>query len=114
MEELLYSQKSVPVILASICVMITLHLLVKLGEFVWDLAKKKSELSEKSIEKLTAAMDTNTRAVETLNLRISEVEKDLGEVNKLKQDLRRFYSAIKILAGDKWAAIRKEIMEEEL
>lgn len=37
----------------------------------------------------------------------------ISEVKKLRKDLRRFYTAIKLLAGEKWPEIRKELMEED-
>lgn len=114
MEEFLIDTKhGVPTLLATIAVVLCLHLLAKIGEFAWDLFKKKSELSEQSVQKLTTALEINTQAVTKLECRIQEVEAELSEIPKFKQDLRRLFSAVKSMAGDDWASIRKHIMEDE-
>ena len=76
--------------LPAICVLLVLQLLFKVGEFLWEVIKKKDEVSEKSISELTAS------------------------IQKLSLDLRRVFAAVKILAGDDWKHIRKSIMDEEI
>lgn len=91
---------------------LTISVLVKVGEFLWKLREKKEALSESSVGKLTEAVEQNTFATKHLDLRLSSLEKSLSELPKFKTDIRRFYIAVKALAGDKWPEIRKAIMEE--
>jgi len=91
---------------AGICVMLTLLVLVEVGKFVWGLREKKDSLSDVEIKKLTMAVEENTASIKHL-------EGSLGEVQKLKTDVRRYYTAIKMLAGERWPEIRDEILDEE-
>ncbi len=100
--------------IAGICVILTIQLLVKLGEFLWHLQMKKETLSEAAIKKLTQAVEENTFAAKHLDMRINSLEKALGDLPKFKTDIRRFYTAVKSLAGDKWPAIKKEILEDDI
>jgi uncharacterized coiled-coil protein SlyX len=90
---------------AGVCIVLLLLVLMKVGEFLWKMKEKKESLSEKAIERLSHAVVENTAAIKHL-------EMSLGELPKFKTDIRRFYAALKILAGDEWVQIRKEIMEE--
>jgi hypothetical protein len=36
-----------------------------------------------------------------------------GKIKKLERDMRRAYTVIKFLAGNRWGEIRKKIMEDE-
>lgn len=90
-----------------ICVILTAHLLVKVGEFLWRFKEKKDSLSESAVKDLT-------KAVDALTLRLSAIEPVLSELPKIKKDLRRFYAAVKALSGEKWPDIRKEILEDDL
>jgi len=98
--------------IGGICVLLTLMVLIRVGEFVWKLQQKKEQLSEKTVGDLTRAVQENTVETKTLGQRIVHLEGALGEVTKLKTDVRRFYSAIKELAGDRWPAIRDEITKD--
>lgn len=112
MEALLDTKNGVASLLASICALLAFHLLFKVGEFLWEILKKKNEVSEQTFEKLTAALQVNTRAVHELKTQIHGIERDLSEIPKLKLDLKRLFSAVKTISGDKWPSIRREIMEE--
>lgn len=97
-----------------ICVLLTLMVLVRVGEFVWKILQKREELSEKTVRDLTQAVVDNTAETKSLGQRIVHLETSLGEVGKLKLDVRRSYAAIRQLAGDRWPAIRDEIMKDGL
>lgn len=101
-------------VLTGILTMMCLHLLFQLGKFVWEMWKKKSEVTDKNIQKLVLAMDTNTKAVQDLAHDIVDVKGELSQIPKFKKDLSRLFTAIKHLAGDEWPEIRKAIMEDEL
>lgn len=109
---ILDNNAGLPTLLASLCVIMTLHLLIKVGEFVWEILKKKSEVSEKSIERLTMALNNSTRTIEGLEKDIREVQRELSKMNKLQLDIRRLYVAMKIVAGERWARVRKEMMDD--
>lgn len=113
LETLLNEKQGIPTLLASIVVVMGLHLLFKVGEFLWEMLKKKTEVSEKSIENLTGALQKTTEAVRRLDDRLVEIEKDLSQMPKIRLDLRRMFSAIKHLAGENWKEIREIIMEDQ-
>ena len=96
-----------------VCVLLTLMVLLKVGEFLWKMRERKDTLSETAIQDLTAAVESSTRAMQHLDLRLQHMEKSIAELPKFKTDIRRFYSAIKEVAGEKWPAIRDEIMKDE-
>jgi hypothetical protein len=99
-------------LLASICVLMTCRFLFSLGEFVWKIKKEKDQLSEKTILELVAAMKANTESLKTLDHEMKALKDAFAEVPKLKLDLRRLFSATKMLAGDQWSDIRDEIMRD--
>lgn len=110
---LLNTEGGVATLLASIIVILALQLIVRVGEFAWGFVKKKNELSEQSINRLSNSIELNTKAVEKLEYRIIEAEQTISEIPKFKQDLRRLFSAVKRIAGDDWNDIRKEILDDE-
>lgn len=114
MEGLITTSQGIPALLASIAVVLAAHLVFKMGELAWTFLKKKNELSEQTVEKLTTALQINTQAVKNLEARLNDIEKNLAEIPKFKLDLRRIFSAVKYISGDKWADIRKVIMEDEI
>lgn len=109
----LNTEGGVPALLASIVIILALHLLTRVAEFLWGFVKKKSELSEQSINRLATSLEANTKAVEKLDLRIREAEETIAEIPKFKQDLRRLFTAVKHIAGEEWVEIRKSILEDE-
>lgn len=113
MDKLLDLKDNVPGSLVGICVILTLHLFFKIVEFLQQMQRKKESANDQAIKDLTKAVQENTQATEKLGLRLNEIEKLITELPKLKLDLRRFYSAIKLVAGDKWPQIRDEILKDE-
>lgn len=100
--------------IGGICVLLTLTVLLKVAEFIWSVREKKESLSEQAVTDLTKAVQANTVATQFLEHRLQTLESSVNEVPKLKTDLRRFYSAIKEIAGDRWGKIREEIMKDDL
>lgn len=111
---MLDAQHGIPTLLASLVIILSLHFLVKVGEFLWKLFEKKNELSEKSVQKLTSALHVNTSAIEKLETRILHAEKGLADMPKFKSDLRKLFAAVKFIAGDEWIKIRQEVMSDEI
>lgn len=103
--ELLKDVNSIPALLAALCVIGTLHVLFKLGEFVWKIQEKKEQLSDKTILDLTAS-------VQRLDQTMHGIQRELHDIPKFKKELNRCFEAVKILAGPRWPDIRKSIMEE--
>lgn len=93
--------------LQAVCVILSLHLFAKVGEFLWDIIKKKSEISDETVKRLTVS-------VQHLDNTMKEIKKDLAEIPKFKQDLRRLFTAVKLMAGEDWKDIRKAIMEDDI
>lgn len=99
-------------LLASIAVILALHLVVRVGKFLWDMKVEKEKLSERTVKDLVSTVEDNTKTVEQLSHELRKVEAALADIPKIKLDLRRLYSAIKIVAGDDWPAIRAEITQD--
>lgn len=110
MESLFESQHGV----AAIVIMLGLHLLAKVGEFLFELFKKKEDGSEKQISKLDLALTQNTQAVRELRIQVQLLERELMEVHKFKADSQKLFSAIKIMAGKQWPRVRKAMEEDAL
>ena len=66
----------------------------------------------KKVEDSSKALTANTLAIKDLTMSVKSLEKDVQDITKLRLDLRRYYGALKMLAGDKWPSIRKELEEE--
>ncbi len=110
---MLDSKNGVSGMLAGLILILALHLLVKLGEFVFELFKKKNELTEKNIDNLISALSMNTESLHRLEERMRSVETQLTEASKLKIDIRMLFAAIKSVAGERWPDIRKSIAEDD-
>ncbi len=96
-----------------ICVLITIQILVKAGEILWNVKKEKDAISKSEVQKLTGAVVDLTAATTHLDCRLEKIEISVSEFPKFKTDQRRFYAAIKELAGDKWPQIRDEILKDD-
>ncbi len=99
--------------IGGLCVILTLSVFLKVGEFLWALREKKETLSESAIKDLTIAVQQNTAATQHLDRRLEKLEGVAAELPKFKTDIRRFYAAIKEVAGDKWPRIRDEILRDD-
>lgn len=100
-------------LLVSVCIILSLQLVVKVGEFLWKLKEKKDSASEEAIKNLTKALENNTETTRHLDVRLSKLETSLDGHVKLRKDVRRAFSAVKLVAGDRWPEIMKEILEDE-
>lgn len=120
MEKLIETQ-GIYGLLSGIIVISALHLIAKLGSFVFDLLKKKNEVTEKTLENLKISIDnlctalaTNVSAVHSLEERMRSAEQELRRLDEFKIDIRRLFGAIKEISGDNWPEIKKTIMEDIL
>lgn len=100
--------------IAGVCVLLTLMILIRVAEFVWKLHQKKEAVSEETMRQLVDEVRKNTVAVQLLEHRLHTIETSFSELPKLKLDLRRSFSAIKTLAGNRWASIREDLMKDRL
>lgn len=100
--------------IGGLCIILTLMVLLKVGEFLWNIHEKSGAISSASIEKLTAAVTENTSAVMKLDYRLEHLEKSVSDLPKFKEDIRKFYLAIKELSGDNWPKIRDEILKDNV
>lgn len=85
--------------IGGVCVLLTIQVLVRVAEFVMKARAKKEEVSEKTVEELVQA--------------VRDLKATVADLPKFKTDIRRFYAAIKHVSGDRWPAIRDEIMKDE-
>lgn len=100
--ELLSSANGIP----ALCVLVTLFLLLKIGEFVWKLIEQKDKLKDDTVKELSDALKKNTQTLD-------EMKPLLSEIPKMKIDLRRYFTAMKIISGDKWKEVYRDVLEEE-
>lgn len=89
-----------------VCVILTLLVLVRVGEFLWKLREKKDSASD-------IALRSIAERLEEIEDHIEDMRHTVADIPKLRLDLRRFYSALKTLSGEKWSAIRDEIMKDD-
>lgn len=73
---------------------------------VWPLIQKEKKEDKDKLE-------ANTQALITLTETVKHLEKSVMIIPKLQEDMRRSFIVHRILAGDQWSEIRKEILEEE-
>lgn len=106
MEHLLDSQQSLSNLFAGLIIMVCLHFLLKIGELLFNVYKTRTAVTEKTLQ-------TNSTALTKLESRLERMETNLDDVLKMRKDFNRIFSGIRALAGDRWPAIRKEIMQNE-
>lgn len=99
-------------LLVAVCVLLSFQVLAGVVKFLWGLKEKKDQLSEQSVQKLALSMEQNTEAVGHLEGRLKSLESSLAEIPKIKIDLRRYYLALKMIAGEDWPAVREEITKD--
>lgn len=110
--ETILETKSIPAILILIAVFMCANFIKGVLELVLKIRAQKDSASEASIKELTQAVNNNSVVTAHLDRRLGDVEKTYSELPKLKVDMRKFYSAIKVLSGERWSKIRKEIEED--
>ncbi len=113
MEGFLDSQHGVAVLLSSLVIILCLNFIVRVGEFLFKLLKKKDESNDKNMAEFIKTLSNNTHALNHLSSRTDSLEKVLKEVVKYKRDIRKLFTAIKAIAGDEWSEIRKSIIEDD-
>ena len=94
---------------AGICVMLCLLFLLQLLQIFMKTTVKRSELSEDALKKLTVMAQELTFEMKSLDKRLVLTE---GTLSKLDLDYRRFYSALKLTAGERWPEISDAVQKE--
>lgn len=82
------------------------HLLLKIGELLWGLLKKKVTTSEDTLL-------ANTSAVKSLTDSIVKLENTVSTIPKMQKDLKRSFFLHKKILGDRWKEYAKEFEEDE-
>lgn len=113
MDAVLSKDHGTTVLLAGLIIVLCFHLLLGIGKFIYQIFHKKSESADRSVENLTIALRTTTDGLNEIRTRMTVLERDLNEVLKFRQDFRRLFAAVKMLADDKWPEIRKKIIDED-
>ncbi len=113
MEKLIEGEHGLTVLLAGLVIVLCLHLIAKIGHFIWEFNQKKHQLTEETIKSLTTMIASNTSAIHSLEERLRHIEKQLESLDKFKIDIRGLIEAIKYLSGDKWPDIRRIIIEDK-
>lgn len=94
-------------------VILALNLVFRVGTFVFGLIQKKQQVSDDTLKANTAAIIGLTTSNQKLESRLKTLEENFTEIPKVKLDLRRMYTAIKMVSGEKWKHIREVIMEDK-
>lgn len=109
MEALLDAQHGAATLLVGLIVILALHLVMKVGELIWDIIKDKNKDSKTEITEISMALRQNTDAVRELRVQISVLQQELVELQKLKIDTSKLFSAVKIMSGKRWPNLRKAV-----
>lgn len=92
----------------------SLHLITKVGEFVFGIVKSKNDITEKSIENLTNFISGNTEALHRLEERMRSVETELKGFDSTKLNVRKLFAAVKAVAGADWPLVKQAIIDDEI
>ncbi len=74
--------------------------------------EKKDKITDEMLQKVVEGLAINTHATDRNSLTIAQLEKAFSDLPKLKLDLRRAFTALRMTAGDRWPEIRENIMED--
>jgi hypothetical protein len=87
---------------------------MKVAEFLWKTHQEKQAVTEETTKFLIKTVQENTVTMQLLEHRLRSLEMSFSELPKLKVDIRRSFTAIKSLAGNRWPSIRDELMKDGL
>lgn len=113
METLVNVDHGATTLLAGLVILLALHFIKKVAEWTFDNFKKKQELTDRHIEHLISAISLNTEALHRVEHRLSELEKELSSVSRLRLEVSRIFAAVKILGGDRWGTIWESIVKKD-
>jgi hypothetical protein len=117
-ENLIDTQHGLPTLLAGIIILLSLHLFAKIGEFIFGLLKKEKKTDHLQINEISLALSRNTEAIRELKgelrIQIGQFEREMAGLRKDKADRAHLLSGIKILAGPRWAKVRKAMEDNTL
>ena len=114
MEHFVDSEHGASVMLAGLVVLLALHLIAKVGEFLWELLKNKDEKKDRDLTEVSLALQANSEAVRELRVQIGILQVELTKVSEVHHHTQKLFSAVKYLAGPKWPRIRKHLETEKL
>lgn len=106
MDHLLDSQQSISNLFAGLIIALCLHFLLKICDLFFTAYKTRNAVTEKSLQE-------NSVILIKLETRFKTLEHELSDVLKMRKDFNRIFRGIRALSGDRWPAIRKEIMQDE-
>ncbi len=118
MEHLIDAQHGPVALLAGLVIVLALHFLLKLGEFLWKMFLEKNRMRDQSISNLINMVAGNTTDLHRIQDRLSGLEKQshhMSEHAKISEvNTRRIFAAIKKLSGKNWPTVRKHILEDDV
>lgn len=103
LEHLINSEHGLAYLLVTACVFLALHFLLKIGEILFDIFKKKNDHFSQMSD-----------SMKTLESRLTVIERDLNTVLQFRRDFNNLFTAIKLIAGDRWSEIHKKLTESNL
>lgn len=108
MESLVDSQHGSTALIAGLVIILALHLVMKVGEMVFEIYRDKNKDSKNEITEISMALRQNTDAVRELRVQISFLQQELEAVKKLKIDTDKLFSIVKeSMPRKKWQSLRK-------
>ena len=120
-EKFIDTNHGLTVLLAGLIIAISLFSFIELLKFFREMRKEKDQVTEatmlnlkNSIENLTTQIATNISATHLLEERMRSLEEQLKEFDKSKVDVRRFFAAVKAVAGEDWPMVRQAILDDEV
>lgn len=100
---LLDSDHGLATLLAGLIVILALHLIMKIIQMGLDAFNKKAETT-----------DRLSSEFKDVSARLMAIERDMNEVLKFRKDFRNMFTALKLVAGEKWPDIRAAIEEDSI
>ena len=111
MEQIFDGKGGVSQLIAGLIVVLSLNIIIKVGELFFKSYKEKDQLTESAVRSLTEALQKTTASVIRLDQRIHQVEEQLTDLPKFKVELRRIIEMIRSLAGPKWPEVKQAANE---
>lgn len=82
------------------CVLITLFLFFQVGKFVYEIKTKETKKEKEDHALQMAELESSLRDA-------------IATINKLNKDLNRYYTGLKILAGNRWITEVRPFLDED-
>lgn len=112
-------------------VILALNALSIIAKIAWDIFNKKSASSDKAVIGFTeikfkmdsfekefardfARISASIEGFNKIDHRVMNIERELNEISKFRNDFNALFAGLKIIAGPKWPKVARAIRESGL